>query len=116
MNNDSSSEPAVKKEESTDFVKVANSQQFKSLMHQKKRFIVPITIFFLAFYFLLPLLTSYTTILESQAIGDITWAWIFAIAQFVMTWTLCMIYVKKSASYDEQAEKIVEQEIKGNKG
>lgn len=96
----------------TDFVKVVESQSFKNLMHNKKTFIVPLTIFFLIFYFLLPILTSYSDVLENPAIGDISWAWIFAIGQFIMTWTLCTLYVRKSNFFDKQANEIVNEQIK----
>jgi uncharacterized membrane protein (DUF485 family) len=64
-------------------------------------------LFFLLFYFSLPILTAYTDILNSKAVGDISWAWIFAFAQFIMTWALCMIYTKKAKRFDELAEKVV---------
>jgi uncharacterized membrane protein (DUF485 family) len=92
----------------TDFVKVTESGPFKKLIQERKRFIVPLTIFFLIFYFLLPVLTSYTTILRTPAIGDISWAWIYAIAQFIMTWILCTVYVKKSASFDRQSKQLMD--------
>ncbi|WP_438799589.1 DUF485 domain-containing protein [Alkalicoccobacillus porphyridii] len=76
-------------------------------MQEKKRFIIPLTIFFLLFYFSLPILASYTTILNNPAIGSITWAWVFAIAQFIMTWVLCILYVKKAAQFDKKAEAIL---------
>lgn len=97
-----------------DFVKVEQSEKFQRLMDDRKKFIVPLTIFFLVFYFLLPILTSYTTFLNTPAIGDISWVWIFAFAQFVMTWVLCTVYVKKAASFDKQADDIIEEQL--NKG
>ncbi|MGY0694201.1 DUF485 domain-containing protein [Virgibacillus sp. FSP13] len=99
-------------EKEIDFVQVANSKQFKTYMHNRKKFIVPLTIFFLIFYFLLPILTSYTNFLNTPAIGDVSWVWLFAFAQFIMTWVLCTIYVKKAASFDEQANQIIEDQIK----
>ncbi|MCU9613385.1 DUF485 domain-containing protein [Caldibacillus lycopersici] len=102
--------------EKNKFEKVVESKEFKELMDRKKKFIVPLTIFFLVFYFALPILTSYTKILHQPAIGDITWVWIFALAQFIMTWTLVTIYMKKSAAFDMLAQKIVEEEVsKGGK-
>lgn len=99
-----------------DFVKVEQSGQFKKLMHDKRKFIVPLTIFFLLFYFLLPILTSYTSFLNTPVIGDISWVWLFAIAQFVMTWVLCTLYVKKATSFDRQADQIIEDQLeKGGK-
>lgn len=88
------------------YEKIAESPKFKRLIQQKKRFLVPMTIFFLVFYFTLPILTSYTTILNQPAIGSITWTWVYALAQFIMTWALCMIYVKKAAGFDQEADEI----------
>lgn len=81
-----------------DYSKAAASPEFQRLLSRKRAFIVPMTIFFLLFYFLLPVMTSYFTFLNQPAVGAITWAWVFAIAQFVMTWTLCIVYTKKSRS------------------
>ncbi|MGP4106411.1 DUF485 domain-containing protein [Virgibacillus sp. L01] len=98
-----------------DFVKIEQSEKFQRLMNDRKKFIVPLTIFFLVFYFLLPVLTSYTTFLNTPVIGDISWVWIFAFAQFVMTWVLCTIYVKKAAFFDRLTDEIIDEQI-NNKG
>jgi uncharacterized membrane protein (DUF485 family) len=95
------------KYEKTNYNKIVQSSNFKQLMEEKKRFILPMSVFFLIFYFSLPLLTAYSDVLNNKAIGDITWAWIFAFAQFVMTWALCMIYTKRAKRFDELAEKVV---------
>ena len=95
------------------YVAIAESSEFKALKKRKNKFILPISIFFLLFYISLPVLTSYTTVLNQPAIGDISWVWVFAMAQFIMTWTLCMIYVSKSNSFDKQASEIIEKEKAG---
>ncbi|MFZ3577567.1 DUF485 domain-containing protein [Virgibacillus sp. DJP39] len=94
-----------------DYESVANSTEFQELLSKRRKFIFPLTIFFLLFYFSLPLLTSYTTILNAPAIGDISWAWIYGLAQFVMTWVLCSMYVKKSASFDHEAKQIISDQL-----
>ena len=63
------------------------------------------SIFFLSFFIALPILTSYSKVLNTPAFGDVTWAWVFAFAQFIMTWALCMIYSKKAESFDEISQK-----------
>ncbi|GFN30782.1 DUF485 domain-containing protein [Paenibacillus xylaniclasticus] len=88
------------------YAQIARSAQFQSLLRQKRRFIVPMTVFFLTFYFLLPILTSYWTFLNEEAIGPISWAWLFAFAQFIMTWTLCIVYSRKAKKFDEAVEVI----------
>lgn len=99
-------------ESKIDFVKVEESKQFKAFMSEKKKFIVPMTVFFLVFYFLLPIFTSFTTFLNTSFFGDISWVWVFAFAQFVMTWVLCTIYVKKAAKFDEKANDIVNDQLR----
>ena len=41
------------------YSEVARSELFRRLMAKKKRFIIPLTLFFLAFYITLPVMTSY---------------------------------------------------------
>lgn len=97
---------------SIDFEKIASSNKFQQLMTSKKKFIVPLTIFFLVFYFTLPFLTSYSNILNKIAFGDISWAWVFAFAQFIMTWVLCIVYVKKASYFDKLADEVIEENKK----
>jgi uncharacterized membrane protein (DUF485 family) len=93
----------------SDYSSIAQSSSFQKLLSEKKKFIIPITIFFFCFYFALPILTSYSTVLNHKFIGSITWAWLFAFLQFVMTWVLCMLYSKKAAKFDELANKVVQE-------
>ena len=92
---------------------IAQSPEFKELKKKKNRFILPISIFFLLCYISLPILTSYTTVLNNNAFGDVAWVWIYAISLFVMTWVLCMIYVGKANGFDKEANQIVEKEKAG---
>ena len=95
-----------------DYHAIAQSAKFRQLIHVKKRFIIPMTIFFLVFYLALPILTSYTKLLKNSAFGDISWAWVFAFSQFIMTWVLCMIYRSKAKKFDKMVQEI-ESEEKG---
>ncbi|WP_409343519.1 DUF485 domain-containing protein [Paenibacillus sp. MBLB4367] len=90
----------------TPYSDIVKSELFQRLMAKKKRFILPMAIFFLVFYFILPIMTSYTKVLNENAIGSITWAWVFAFAQFVMTWVLCSLYSRKAAEFDALSEQI----------
>ncbi|WJH32451.1 DUF485 domain-containing protein [Paenibacillus sp. CC-CFT747] len=89
-----------------DFTEVARSAPFRKLMSSKKRFILPWTLFFFAFYFTLPILTSYTTVLNKPAFGPVSWAWVFAFAQFLMTWGLCVLYSRKAAEFDRMVQDV----------
>ncbi|WP_102272966.1 DUF485 domain-containing protein [Cytobacillus massiliigabonensis] len=89
-----------------DFEKLVHTSHFQELMAAKKKFLVPSIIVFLGLYLLFPILISYTNALDNAAIGDISWAWIYALLLFVMTWVMATIYMKKSAVFDRMAEKV----------
>lgn len=110
MENYAKDEVLQQKQPKYDFEKIAGSQDFKHLLSSKKKFLIPSTIIFLSFYFLLPILTSYTTILNTPAIGSISWTWIYSLGLFIMTWVLCMVYVKKAVKFDSMADEIIEKQ------
>jgi len=89
-----------------DFEGIVKSKDYKELLKAKRRFLIPSIIIFFGLYLLFPILISYTNILDTLAIGDISWAWIYALLLFVMTWTLATIYMKKATTFDKMAEKI----------
>ncbi|MVO97988.1 DUF485 domain-containing protein [Paenibacillus lutrae] len=91
------------------YTEIVQSSQFKKLLKQKRQFILPLSLFFFAFYFTLPVLTSYTTVLNTPAIGPISWAWVFAFAQFIMTWVLCILYSRRAAKFDVMVQEIKQQ-------
>ncbi|MBT2614741.1 MULTISPECIES: DUF485 domain-containing protein [unclassified Bacillus (in: firmicutes)] len=83
------------------------TEEFKELIQKKKAFIVPVTLFFLAFYFVLPILAAYTEVLKGEAFFHIPWAWIYALLQFAVVWIGGIVYIKKSAKYDKLAKNIL---------
>lgn len=89
-----------------EYTKISESSEFKKLVKRKNGYIVKVSVTFLALYIILPILTSFTSVLDGKAIGDITWVWIYSLGLFIMTWVLCMTYVKKAASFDEDVNKI----------
>ncbi|MCM3568292.1 DUF485 domain-containing protein [Neobacillus mesonae] len=93
----------------SDYTSIVQSSSFQKLLSEKKKFIIPFTIFFFCFYFALPILTSYSTILNHKFVGNISWAWVFAFLQFVMTWALCMIYYKKAGKFDDMTKQVIEE-------
>ncbi|WP_084375009.1 DUF485 domain-containing protein [Neobacillus soli] len=99
----------IKVNSESDYSSIVQSPSFQQLLSEKKKFIIPITIFFFCFYFALPILTSYSTVLNHKFIGSITWAWVFAFLQFVMTWVLCMLYSKKAARFDKLANTVIQE-------
>ena len=93
--------------------RVACSRQFKDLMATKKIFIIPAIVFFLAYYFLLPILVGYAPRLMSTKVwGNVNLAYFFALSQFFMAWTLAWLYVRASDRFDAIAKDIVESTLK----
>ena len=90
-----------------DYEAIAKQPSFKALVRKKSVFLWSITVFFLAAYMLLPILTSYTEILHQKAFGEMTWVWIYSAGLFIMTWGLAHLYVAKANSFDKEAKAII---------
>jgi uncharacterized membrane protein (DUF485 family) len=84
-----------------EWVRIERTSAFKELIRSKKAFIIPATIFFMVFYFTLPFLTAFTTVLNFSVIGAITGAYVYAFAQFIMTWVLAHLYLSQSNKWDD---------------
>jgi uncharacterized membrane protein (DUF485 family) len=92
-------------EREEEWIRVERTSAFKDLARRKKAFIIPATIFFLVFYFGLPVLAGFTTVLNGEVIGSITWAYLYAFAQFAMTWILMHLYVSRANRWDGLADR-----------
>lgn len=88
--------------------KLSQAPDFQALYKKKMGFIIPATIFFLVYYFALPISVGYyTTFMETKVIGDINLAYLFAISEFVMAWVLTWLYVSQAKKWDVEAAAIV---------
>ena len=93
----------------TDWDIVANNEEFKNLMAAKARFIVPATIFFITYYFALPVLVGYAPeFMATPVIGPVNIAYLFALSQFFMAWILAAIYVRKAEKYDRMGRNVLD--------
>ena len=100
-----------------DWDKLAASAQFKALLAAKARFIVPATVFFVAYYFALPLLVGYAPkLMATKVFGVVNLAYLFALSQFVMAWLLAWAYVRAAARFDEIARGAVQPFVKKENG
>jgi len=100
-------------EQQDEWVRVEQTSAFKELIRSKKAFIIPATIFFLAFYFTLPFLTAFTTVLNFKVVGSITGAYVYAFAQFAMTWILMHVYIATANKWDDLVDKSRRQASEG---
>jgi uncharacterized membrane protein (DUF485 family) len=89
--------------------KIAGSKEFKDLMATKKTFIVPAFIFFVVFYFALPVLVGYAPqLMSTKVIGNVNLAYLFALSQFFVAWLIAGLYVRAANNFDRLAKDILE--------
>jgi len=92
-----------------DWTAIEQSNEFKSLVSAKMRFIVPATVFFVCYYFALPILVGYfPSVMEQKVVGNINVAYLFALSEFVMAWIIMALYVQRARAFDAQEHHIVE--------
>lgn len=85
-----------------DWNAIANDPDFAELKRSKRSFLIPWTIFFLVYYMTLPVLVGYfPETMKAPVLGKVNWAYLFALSQFVMTWTLCAVYVRRARRWDQ---------------
>jgi uncharacterized membrane protein (DUF485 family) len=87
---------------------IANDSEFKQLLSAKARFILLATIFFIIYYFTLPVLVGwFPHVMDRKVVGEVNWAYLFALSQFFMAWILAFLYVGAAAGWDRQAAALI---------
>jgi uncharacterized membrane protein (DUF485 family) len=83
---------------------IEGDADFRKLLAAKARFIIPATIFFVVYYFTLPILVGWwPDLMKKEVLGKINVAYVFALSQFFMAWGLAFLYVKAAAGWDKSA-------------
>lgn len=94
--------------DSTDDPNVAlqNSADFIELRSKFRKFVFPMTAFFLIWYFLYVLLSVYARdFMGSKVVGNISWGLILGLLQFVTTFAITMYYARwADREFDARAE------------
>ena len=91
-----------------DWDSVAAQEEFKWLLASKRRFIVPATVFFIVYYFALPVLVGYAPRLMDTRVLGVNLAYLFALSQFFMAWAVAAFYVRAAGGWDKAAHRIIE--------
>ena len=82
--------------------------EFRALVRAKRAFVLPASLFFIVYYFALPVLVGYfPKAMSAPVAGRINVAYLFALSQFVMAWTLMALYVRRARRYDAMAETLL---------
>jgi uncharacterized membrane protein (DUF485 family) len=92
----------------TEWDRIARTDAFKDLMAAKARFIVPATVFFMIYYFALPVLVGYAPeFMKKPVIGPLNIAYLFALSQFFMAWIIAALYVRAASRFDAMGKKLL---------
>ena len=93
-----------------DYERIERSPEFQELVHKRRSFVVPATIFFLSYYMGFILLCGYAKDFMAESVYEgLTVGYCLALTQFVMVLVLGILYLRKSdRDYDPLAAKVVE--------
>jgi uncharacterized membrane protein (DUF485 family) len=93
----------------TKWDRVEEMDEFRMLILAKKEFVVPATIFFVIYYFALPVLVGYAPgFMQHKVWGSVNIAYIFALSQFFMAWGVAIAYVAAAKKFDKFGVHILE--------
>ena len=88
--------------------RIHNSPDYQRMIAQKTRFVVAASVFFIVFYFALPVLVGYwPELMVREVWGVVNWAYLFAFSQFLMAWALAYLYMRIAGRFDRMSEKIL---------
>jgi uncharacterized membrane protein (DUF485 family) len=110
------SKPAPLREDDTrEWDRRAATSEFKALLAAKVRFILPATIFFVVYYFALLILVGYARgLMETKVFGVVNLAYLFALSQFVVSWIIAWLYLRRAARFDAMAKQVLSKLGGGN--
>jgi uncharacterized membrane protein (DUF485 family) len=98
-----------------DWERIEHSPEFQELVRRRRSFVVPATIFFLAYYMGFILLTGYAESFMAERIYEgLTVGYTLALTQFLMVFVLGIWYLRKSGrEYDPLAQRVVDMAERG---
>src|SRR5207244_11935817 len=92
-----------------DWSRVTRMPEFRAMVRAKLRFIIPATLFFVVYYFALPVLVGYAPgLMSKRVIGVVNIAYLFALSQFFMAWIIAALYLRAAARFDKLEHKVIE--------
>jgi uncharacterized membrane protein (DUF485 family) len=110
---DGSRAEGLRPADNVDWVAAEQSPEFRELVSRKRAFVVPATLFFLAWYFGFVVLAGYAPDFMGEKItGDVTVGYVLALTQFVMVWGLSAWYLRKAdREFDPLAERAAQRAL-----
>lgn len=91
-----------------DWDRVVVMPAFRSMIERKVRFVTAATVFFVVYYFALPVSVGYfPAFMDRRIIGPVNLAYLFALSQFFVAWLLAFLYVRVAARFDARSRAIL---------
>lgn len=92
------------------YEEVQASEEFAQLRARFRKFVFPVTVLFLAWYFLYVLMAAYApAFMSTKVVGNINVGLIFGLLQFVSTFAITTIYARwADKQFDPTAERLRE--------
>jgi uncharacterized membrane protein (DUF485 family) len=103
-------EPLERAQPAIDWEAIERSPEFQELVHRRRRFVIPCTIFFLSWYLGFILLTAYAADFMGERVYEgLTVGYCLALTQFLMVLVLGLWYLRKADNeFDPLAERAIE--------
>jgi uncharacterized membrane protein (DUF485 family) len=80
-----------------DWERIERSPEFQELVHRRRSFVIPALGFVFVWYFGFIALAGYASdFMGERIVGGFTVGYAFALTQFIMTWVLGWLYLRKS--------------------
>ena len=91
-----------------DWEGIERSEEFRELVHKRRSFVVPATIFFLAYYMGFIVLAGYAPDFMGESVYEgLTVGYCLALTQFVMVFVLGVWYLRKAdREFDPLADRV----------
>jgi uncharacterized membrane protein (DUF485 family) len=94
---------------SPDWAAIERTAEFRALVRAKRAFVIPASVFFVIYYFALPILVGYwPDLMSTRVIGRINVAYLFALSQFVMAWMVMAAYVRRARVFDRMVDDLLQ--------
>jgi uncharacterized membrane protein (DUF485 family) len=100
-----------------DWIAAERSPEFRELIRKRRSFVLPATIFFLAWYFGFIILAGYAEDFMGESIYEgFTVGYLLALTQFIMVWGLGWLYLRRAdRDFDPLARKAAETAIEAGR-
>jgi uncharacterized membrane protein (DUF485 family) len=105
--------------QTVDWLAIERSEEFKELVTERRKFLVPATIVFLVGAIGYLLVAAFVPgVMGWQIIDGLPFAWLAAVSQVLLTWALTWAYLRKADSafepLEERAAAVAERKFEGS--